>query len=160
MVSLGLIKFYHFEASCRALRVIPSVSLFRAFYKLTRIGDWLTFEKRKSPRPSLTSRPITSHKYWKSNFFFISARIFPFSMRWLESDQDIKDPTPQVRDYDSVAYDTLKAHPTVLRSFSEHFLVLAGISRNWRYPGLRPVMTYNGQRKLFNFCCCSLFLFI
>jgi hypothetical protein len=77
-------------------------------------------------------------------------------MRWLGPDEGIKDPMPQVRDYDSSAYDILKTHPIVLRSFSEHFFVLAGISRIWSHPDLRPVLTYNGERKcllFYNFLC-------
>jgi hypothetical protein len=150
IVPLGLIKFFHFEISCLPLRVEPSVNLFRVFYKLTRIGDWVTFEKRKSSCPSLTLHPITSRKKWKPSFFFISSRIVPFEMRWVGPDDDLKDPVPSKEEYDVEAYNLLKAQPTALRTFSEHFLVMAGISRNWGHPDLRPVMRYRGKRK----CLC------
>jgi hypothetical protein len=148
IVPLGLIKFFHFEISCHALRVNPSVNLFRVFYKLTRIGDWVTFEKRKAPCPSLTLRPITSRKKWKPSFFFISSSIVPFEMRWVGPDDNLQDPVPSKEEYDVEAYNLLKSQPTALRSFSEHFLVMAGISRNWGHPNLYPIMRYRGKRKL------------
>jgi hypothetical protein len=152
IVPLGLIKFFHFEVLCRALRIGPCVNLFRVFYKLTRIGDWVTFEKRKSPCPNLTLRPITSRKKWKSSFFFISSRVIPFEMRWVGPDDNLYDPVPSKGEYDIDAYDRLKAQPTALRTFSEHFLIIAGISRNWGQPNLRPIMRYRGKRK----CYCIL----
>jgi hypothetical protein len=113
------------------------------FYKLTRIGDWVNFEKRKSTCPSLTLQPITSRKKWKPSFFFISSRIIPFEMRWVGPDDNLQDPVPSKDEYDVVAYDL------ALHTFSEHFLVIAGISRNWGQPDIHPIMRYRGKRKCF-----------
>ncbi|KAI3775015.1 hypothetical protein L1987_49583 [Smallanthus sonchifolius] len=146
VVPLGLIRVYHFDISCRALRIESDVHLFRAFYKPTRVGDWVTFEKRKAPYPSHTLRPPTSLKRWKDHFFFISARAIPFEMHWSPPKESLRDPIPKSREYLKVDYDKLLAVPTALRPFSEHFLVMVGISRNWDDPSVRPVLRYNGER--------------
>ncbi|KAI3829645.1 hypothetical protein L1987_03772 [Smallanthus sonchifolius] len=146
VVPLGLIRVYHFDISCRALRIEAEINLFRAFYKATRVGDWVTFEKRKFPYPSHTLRPPTSLKNWKNRFFFISARAIPFEMHWSMPKESLRDPIPKPREYSKVDYDKIKAVPTALRPFSEHFLVMVGISRNWDDPTLRPTLYYNGER--------------
>ncbi|KAD0377765.1 hypothetical protein E3N88_44356 [Mikania micrantha] len=146
IVPLGLIKVYQFEISCRALSFEPEVNLFRCFYKLSRIGEWVTFEKRKSPMPSHISRTLSSLKHWKDHFFFVSSRIIPFQMHWLDSEKKLVDPFPRKGEYDESAYELLWSEPTSPRPFSEHFLVAVGISRIWAQPRLRPVMLFRGER--------------
>ncbi|KAD4982673.1 hypothetical protein E3N88_19344 [Mikania micrantha] len=126
IVPLGLIKVYQFEISCRALSFEPGVNLFRCFYKLSRVGGWVTFEKRKSPMPSHISRTLTSLKHWKDHFFFVSSRIIPFQMHWLDSEQKLVDPFPRKGEYDESAYELL--------------------CRIWAQPRLRPVMLFRGER--------------
>ncbi|KAD5802994.1 hypothetical protein E3N88_14354 [Mikania micrantha] len=60
-------------------------------------------------------------------------------------EEKLKDPLPKKGQFSASSFDALKAVPTAPRSFSEHFLVMAGISRSWADSSKRPVMVYHGK---------------
>ncbi|KAD4180168.1 hypothetical protein E3N88_28759 [Mikania micrantha] len=66
-------------------------------------------------------------------------------MHWLGPEEKLKDLLPKKGQFNASSFDALKAEPTVPRSFSEHFLVMAGISRNCANLNVRPVMVYHGK---------------
>ncbi|GJZ77084.1 hypothetical protein Tco_0641756 [Tanacetum coccineum] len=47
LVPIGLTRLTLFELYCRSLHIVPSVNLFRVFYKIGKQGDWFTFERRR-----------------------------------------------------------------------------------------------------------------
>ncbi|GKD44527.1 hypothetical protein Tco_1269172 [Tanacetum coccineum] len=49
LVPIGLTRLTLFELYCRSLHIVPSVNLFRVFYKIGKQGDWFTFERRVGP---------------------------------------------------------------------------------------------------------------
>jgi hypothetical protein len=53
---LGFLKVTHFEIACKSCDETATVTLFRLFYHLKADGDWFTFEKRRKPIPSCTSK--------------------------------------------------------------------------------------------------------
>ncbi|GJZ87795.1 hypothetical protein Tco_0659405 [Tanacetum coccineum] len=92
LVPLGLTRLTLFELYCRSLDIVPSVSLFRVFYKLSKQGDWFSFEKRagKDFRGKILNETFSCMKKWKGRFFFID-RKKPISdaMCLRQSDSDI-----------------------------------------------------------------------
>ncbi|GJS71425.1 hypothetical protein Tco_0704266 [Tanacetum coccineum] len=97
LVPLGLTRLTLFELYCRSLDIVPSVTLFRVFYKLSKQGDWFSFEKRASKdfRGKILNKTFSCMKKWKGRFFFIDRRAIPDAMCWRHHDSDISDPAPK-----------------------------------------------------------------
>ncbi|GJT68362.1 hypothetical protein Tco_1019842 [Tanacetum coccineum] len=81
LVPLGLTRLTLFELYCRSLNIVPSITLFSAavFYKLSKQGDWFSFEKRagKDFRGKILNETFSCMKKWKGRFFFIDRRAIP-----------------------------------------------------------------------------------
>ncbi|KAJ0592222.1 hypothetical protein HanHA300_Chr03g0082401 [Helianthus annuus] len=94
---LGFMRVLHFELSCVAVSVEPSVPLFCMFYKLISDGDLFTFAKRKDSvsKPCYTFMPTSTYpKEWKSRFIFVSAAMIPESSPLKDAEAAIEDIIP------------------------------------------------------------------
>ncbi|KAJ0934666.1 hypothetical protein HanRHA438_Chr03g0110031 [Helianthus annuus] len=90
-------RVLHFELSCVAVSVEPSVPLFCMFYKLISDGDLFTFAKRKDSvsKPCYTFMPTSTYpKEWKSRFIFVSAAMIPESSPLKDAEAAIEDIIP------------------------------------------------------------------
>jgi hypothetical protein len=87
---ISLLKVFHYEFCVRALKEEPEVLQFRAFYKLTKSGDWWTFSKRDSLPHHVDYIP-SSLKFWKESFFYINAGVFPFQMSFRDIKEKFRD---------------------------------------------------------------------
>ncbi|GJZ95466.1 reverse transcriptase domain-containing protein [Tanacetum coccineum] len=116
LVPLGLTRLTLFELYCRSLNIVPSVTLFRVFYKLSKQGDWFSFEKRagKDFRGKILNETFSCMKKWKGRFFFIDRRAIPDAMCWRHHDSDISDPAPK-DGFDEADVITLTHQPIDIR---------------------------------------------
>ncbi|GJU33906.1 hypothetical protein Tco_1182260 [Tanacetum coccineum] len=97
LVPLGLNRLTMFELYYRSLNIVPSVSLFRAFYKISKQGHWFSFEKRvgKNVGGQIFRETFSGLKGWKQRFFFLDRRAIPDAMAWRHHDSDVNDPVPE-----------------------------------------------------------------
>ncbi|GJT13610.1 hypothetical protein Tco_0860652 [Tanacetum coccineum] len=67
LVPIGLTRLTLFELYCRSLHIVPSVNLFRVFYKIGKQGDWFTFERRVGPGSGgkILNETFSGLKGWK-----------------------------------------------------------------------------------------------
>ncbi|MFS8006762.1 hypothetical protein Hanom_Chr14g01252971 [Helianthus anomalus] len=80
----GLARVLHFEILCRAVGYDPSLLAFRHFFRLTKNGDWFTFE---------TSQVDTC--------LISSMSIVPFKMIWRHLDVVLNELEPSDSELDS-----------------------------------------------------------
>ncbi|GKA43921.1 hypothetical protein Tco_0736645 [Tanacetum coccineum] len=97
LVPLGLNRLTMFELYCRSLGIVPSVNLFRVFYKVSKQGHWFSFEKRvgKGAGGQVFRETFSGLKGWKKRFFFLDRRVVPDAMAWRHHDSDVNDPVPE-----------------------------------------------------------------
>ncbi|GJW16935.1 hypothetical protein Tco_0024371 [Tanacetum coccineum] len=97
LVPLGLNRLTMFELYCRSLGIVPSVNLFRVFYKVSKQGHWFSFEKRvgKGAGGQVFRETFSGLKGWKKRFFFLDRRAIPDAMAWRHHDSDVNDPVPK-----------------------------------------------------------------
>ena len=96
LVPLGMHRATLFEVYCRSMHIPPTTPLFRVFYKLSKQGDWFSFEKRIHKNRKVCFGEFPSClKGWKYNFFFIDRRAIPFAMPWRHSDSDVYGSVPK-----------------------------------------------------------------
>ncbi|GJT07401.1 hypothetical protein Tco_0841863 [Tanacetum coccineum] len=69
LVPIGLTRLTLFELYCRSLHIVPSVNLFRVFYKIGKQGDWFTFERRVGPGSGgkILNETFSGLKGWKKS---------------------------------------------------------------------------------------------
>ncbi|GJX21039.1 hypothetical protein Tco_0223716 [Tanacetum coccineum] len=140
LVPLGLTRLTLFELYCRSLNIVPSVTLFRVFYKLSKQGDWFSFEKRagKDFRGKILNETFSCMKKWKGRFFFIDRRAIPDAMCWRHHDSDISDPAPK-DGFDEADVITLTNQPIDIRGIPSGLLFSAGLAITWEFPKFRPL---------------------
>ncbi|GJT94135.1 hypothetical protein Tco_1082980 [Tanacetum coccineum] len=94
IVPLGLNRLTMFELYCRSLGIVPSVNLFRVFYKISKQEHWFSFEKRvgKGAGGQIFRETFSGLKGWKKRFFFLDRRAIPDAMAWRHHDSDVNDP--------------------------------------------------------------------
>ncbi|GJV72027.1 hypothetical protein Tco_1492022 [Tanacetum coccineum] len=80
----------------------------------------MSFSKRQGNDDVCYTKPLDSLKSWNDRFFWVDAFACPASFSWNTSKSISKDP-----------YATLVAYPTPFHKYSEPFLFLIGISRNY-----------------------------
>ncbi|GKB77220.1 hypothetical protein Tco_0944115 [Tanacetum coccineum] len=117
LVPIGLTRLTLFELYCRSLRIVPSVNLFRVFYKIGKQGDW----------------------YEDQGFsFYRSRRAIPQAMAWRHHDSDIHDllPTDGFRASDVV---TLTDQSIDIRPVPSGLLFHAGLATTWECSGFLPI---------------------
>ncbi|GKA71190.1 hypothetical protein Tco_0777329 [Tanacetum coccineum] len=146
LVPLGLTRLTLFELYCRSLDIVPSVTLFRVFYKLSKQGDWFSFARKglgatplgKDFRGKILNETFSCMKKWKGRFFFIDRRAIPDAMCWRHHDSDISDPAPKDRfDEDDVI--ALTNQPIDIRGIPSGLLFSAGLATTWEFPKFRPL---------------------
>ncbi|GJU44294.1 hypothetical protein Tco_1201560 [Tanacetum coccineum] len=140
LVPLGLTRLTLFELYCRSLNIVPSVTLFRVFYKLSKQGDWFSFEKRagKDFRGKILNETFSCMKKWKGRFFFIDRRAIPDAMCWRHHDSDISDPAPK-DGFDEDDVIALTNQPIDIRGIPSGLLFSAGLAITWEFPKSRPL---------------------
>ncbi|GJW82354.1 hypothetical protein Tco_0146329, partial [Tanacetum coccineum] len=94
LVPLGLNRLTMFELYCRSLGIVPSVNLFRVFYKVSKQGHWFSFERRvgKGARGQVFRETFSGLKGWKKRFFFLDRRAIPDAMVWRHHESNVNDP--------------------------------------------------------------------
>ncbi|KAK1429650.1 hypothetical protein QVD17_11864 [Tagetes erecta] len=140
---LGLCRPTHFEIACRGLGGVPTVSLFRCFYRLDKSGDWFTFSKRRKPNPFCALDIPDSRKGWKKKFFYVSEDFAALPRGSLG--MTVKDPVPAEGSYDAHLFNLLKENPTPIVVYPEPLLVLAGLSTIRESPRTRPAVFKDGR---------------
>ncbi|KAJ0767268.1 hypothetical protein HanLR1_Chr03g0087201 [Helianthus annuus] len=126
---LGFMRVLHFELSCVAVSVEPSVPLFCMFYKLISDGDLFTFAKRKDSvsKPCYTFMPTSTYpKEWKSRFIFVSAAMIPESSPLKDAEAAIEDIIPILSADEIVQWKRMYENPTRAFTFSEGILAMGG----------------------------------
>ncbi|GJV96072.1 hypothetical protein Tco_1547649 [Tanacetum coccineum] len=147
LVPLGLTRLTLFELYCRSLNIVPSVTLFRVFYKLSKQGDWFTFEKRagKDFRGKILNETFSCMKKWKGRFFFIDRRAIPDAMCWRHHDSDISDPAPK-DGFDEADVIALTHQSIDIRGILSGLLFSAGFAITW--PSFSFWMTIEDSERL------------
>ncbi|GJZ85826.1 hypothetical protein Tco_0651165 [Tanacetum coccineum] len=140
LVPLGLTRLTLFELYCRSLNIVPSVTLFRVFYKLSKQGDWFSFEKRagKDFRGKILNETFSCMKKWKGRFFFIDRRAIPDAMCWRHHDSDISDPAPK-DGFDEADVIALTHQSIDIRGIPSGLLFSAGLAITWEFPKFCPL---------------------
>ncbi|GJU60358.1 hypothetical protein Tco_1238124 [Tanacetum coccineum] len=140
LVPLGLTRLTLFELYCRSLDIVPSVTLFRVFYKLSKQGDWFSFEKRagKDFRGKILNETFSCMKKWNGRFFFIDRSAIPDAMCWRHHDSDISDPAPK-DGFDEDDVIALTNQPIDIRGIPSGLLFSAGLATTWEFPKFRPL---------------------
>ncbi|GKD90732.1 hypothetical protein Tco_1366239 [Tanacetum coccineum] len=134
---------------CRALGVVPTVPLFRVFYKLCKQGDWFSFQSRvgKGLKPCIKGAP-TSLKKWKDKFFLIDRRAAPIAMAWRHHDSSVADVLPSPSEYNAADVATLLQVPIQLHKPYNSLLYVVGLSPTWKGLGHDQVMKGPGGKVL------------
>ncbi|GJZ17532.1 hypothetical protein Tco_0553655 [Tanacetum coccineum] len=140
LVPIGLTRLTLFELYCRSLHIVPSVNLFRVFYKIGKQGDWFTFEKRVGPGSGgkILNETFSGLKGWKKRFFFLDRRAIPQAMAWRHHDSDIHDPLPTDGFHASDVV-TLTNQSIDIRPVPSGLLFHAGLATTWEFSGFLPV---------------------
>ncbi|GJY35609.1 hypothetical protein Tco_0420987 [Tanacetum coccineum] len=135
---LFALRVFRFIAGC--LHIVPSVNLFRVFYKIGKQGDWFTFEKRVGPGSGgkILNETFSSLKGWKKRFFFLDQRAIPQAMAWRHHDSDIHDPLPTDGFHASDVV-TLTNQSIDIRPVPSGLLFHAGLATTWEFSGFLPV---------------------
>ena len=96
LVPIGLNRVTLFEVRCYSLNVVPTVPLFRVFYRLCKQGHWFSFESRTGKRAmKCFEEKLSGLKFWKDFFFLIDRRAIPDAMPWRHKDSKISDRFPE-----------------------------------------------------------------
>ncbi|GJQ90605.1 hypothetical protein Tco_0001744 [Tanacetum coccineum] len=140
LVPIGLTRLTLFELYCRSLHIVPSVNLFRVFYKIGKQGDWFTFERRVGPGSGgkILNETFSGLKGWKKRFFFLDRRAIPQAMAWRHHDSDIHDPLPTDGFHASDVV-TLTNQSIDIRPVPSGLLFHAGLATTWEFSGFLPV---------------------
>ncbi|GJW09009.1 hypothetical protein Tco_1571432 [Tanacetum coccineum] len=140
LVPIGLTRLTLFELYCRSLHIVPSVNLFRVFYKIGKQGDWFTFERRVGPGSGgkILNETFSGLKGWKKRFFFLDRRAIPQAMAWRHHDSDIHDPLPTDGFHASDVV-TLTNQSIDIRPVPSGLLFHAGLATTWEFSGFLPI---------------------
>ena len=139
LVPIGLNRVTLFEVRCYSLDVVPTVPLFRVFYRLCKQGHWFSFESRTGKRAlKCFDELLTGLKHWKDFFFFIDRRAIPYAMPWRHKDSKISDRFPEgysLRDARKIAEKTI-----LLRTPPSSLLYEYGLCSVFQITGHRLVV--------------------
>ncbi|GKB96190.1 hypothetical protein Tco_0982327 [Tanacetum coccineum] len=138
-----------FEMYCRALNVIPTVPLFRVFYKLCKQGNWFSFQSRvgKNCKPCFKYAP-TSLKKWKDKFFLVDRRAAPIAMPLRHHDSSVADPFPKPEEFDASDIEKLCEVVIILHKLRPSLLYIAGLSHVWKNEGHIPILKGSKEKVL------------
>ncbi|KAJ0821965.1 hypothetical protein HanPSC8_Chr16g0726411 [Helianthus annuus] len=148
LAPVGVARIMHFEILCRALSYEPSLLMFRRFFHLARNGDWYTIEKTQCEAPLLST--TVGHTYaWKNQFFFISDRLFPFTVVPRKFFEGLTEKEPEVHELEQGLLLWLRSYRTKLRAYQEEPLVVLGISQDWVDSNLEPIFCVDQKGMYF-----------
>ncbi|GJW03213.1 hypothetical protein Tco_1562069 [Tanacetum coccineum] len=138
LVPLGLNRLTMFELYCRSLGIVPSVNLFRVFYKISKQGHWFSFEKRvgKGAGGQIFRETFSRLKGWKKRFFFLDRRAIPDAMAWRHHDSDVNDPVLE-DGFNASDVQLLTEQIVDLRPVPSGRLFQGGLATTWDFPGFR-----------------------
>ncbi|GKC10844.1 hypothetical protein Tco_1007626, partial [Tanacetum coccineum] len=91
----------------------------------------MSFSKRPDSKSVCYTKPIDSLKRWNDHFFWVDSFACSASFSWHTDKNVSRDPFPKSTELRADDYAVLVAHPTSFRKFSEPFLCLIGMSRNY-----------------------------
>lgn len=139
LVPIGLNRVTLFEVRCYSLDVVPTVPLFRVFYRLCKQGHWFSFESRTGKRAlKCFEEQLSGLKFWKDFFFLIDRRAIPYAMPWRHKDSKISDKFPEgysARDAKRIAEKTI-----ILRKTPSSLLYEYGLCNVFWITGHRLVI--------------------
>ncbi|KAM0031456.1 hypothetical protein Hdeb2414_s0017g00509041 [Helianthus debilis subsp. tardiflorus] len=118
--------------------------MFQQFFRLTKNGDWFTFETSQIDVCMISSL-VTTLGSWKDRFFWVSESIVPFNLVWRHPDAVLNELEPSESKLDGWLLKALRECPSRLRSFPEHLLVLTGVSVLWDKSDQDPVLLRDDQ---------------
>ncbi|GKB69479.1 hypothetical protein Tco_0930891 [Tanacetum coccineum] len=121
------------------LGIVPSVNLFRVFYKISKQGHWFSFEKRvgKGASGQIFRETFSGLKGWKKQFFFLDRRAIPDAMAWRHHDSDVNDPVLE-DGFNASDVQLLTKQIVDLRPVPSGLLFQGGLATTWDFPGFRP----------------------
>ncbi|GJZ60341.1 hypothetical protein Tco_0616157 [Tanacetum coccineum] len=90
----------------------------------------MSFSKRPDSDAVCYTKPLDSLKRWNDHFFWVSFAC-PASFPWHTDKNVSRDPFPKSTEFSADDYAVLVGHPAPFRKFSEPFLCLIGMSRNY-----------------------------
>nr|GEW46453.1 transposase (putative), gypsy type [Tanacetum cinerariifolium] len=156
LVPLGLNRLTMFELYCWSLGVVPSMHLFRVFYKVSKQGHWFSFEKRvgKGVGGQVFRETFSRLKGWKKRFFFLDRRAIPDAMAWRHHDSDVNDLV--LKDgFSASDVQTLTERVVDLRPVPSGLLFWEGLATTWDFLGFYPVFKHTeGNDNILSFCLC------
>ncbi|GJR17653.1 hypothetical protein Tco_0966180 [Tanacetum coccineum] len=124
-------KVSHFEILCRVHGIEPTVGLFHCFYVNSKNKGWMSFSKRPNSDAVCYTKPLDSLKRWNDHFFWVDSFACPASFLFHTGKNVSRDPFPKSTEFRADDYAVLVAHPALFWKFSEPFLCLIGMSRNY-----------------------------
>ena len=130
---LGAAKISNFEINCRLLTIIPTVSLFRAFYHITWSNGWVTFSKRPGPLQCYTKK-VDALRNWREYFFWVDRAVFPWDHAFYLQGGLPKDEHPPASSYSEEDAQMINTNRLPINAYPEGFLVHVGLSRNFFFP--------------------------
>ncbi|GJR79064.1 hypothetical protein Tco_0149849 [Tanacetum coccineum] len=128
---IAVAKVSHFEILCCVHGIEPTVGLFRCFYVNSKNEGWMSFSKRSDSDAVCYTKPLDSLKCWNDHFFWVNSFACPASFSWHTGKNVSRDPFPKPTEFRADDYVVLVAHPAPFWKFSEPFLYLIGMSRNY-----------------------------
>ncbi|KAF5813581.1 hypothetical protein HanRHA438_Chr03g0111291 [Helianthus annuus] len=148
LAPIGVARIMHFEILCRALSYEPSLLMFHHFFRLAWNEDWYTIEKTQCETPLLST--TASHTYaWKNQFFFISDRLFPFTIVPRKFSEGLNEKEPEVHELEQGLLLRLRSYRAKLRAYPEELLVVLGISQDWVDSDFEPVFCVDRKDECF-----------
>nr|GEU94882.1 hypothetical protein [Tanacetum cinerariifolium] len=91
----------------------------------------MSFRKRPDSDVVCYTKPLDSLKRWNDHFFWVNSFAFLASFPWHTGKNVSRDPFPKLTEFKADDYTVLVAHPAPFRKFSEPFLCLMEMSRNY-----------------------------
>ncbi|GKA96495.1 hypothetical protein Tco_0818590 [Tanacetum coccineum] len=91
----------------------------------------MSFSKRPNSDVVCYTKPLDSLKRWNDHFFWVDYFACLTSFPWHTGKNVSRDPFPKSTEFSADDYVVLVVHPAPFRMFSEPFLCLIGMSRNY-----------------------------
>nr|GEV19648.1 hypothetical protein [Tanacetum cinerariifolium] len=128
---IAVAKVSHFEILCRVHGFETTVRLFRCFYVNSKNKGWMSFSKRPDSDAMCYTKPLDSLKHWNDHFFWVDSFACLVSFPWHTDKNVSRDLFLKSTEFSADDYAVLVAHSAMFRKFSETFLCLIGMSRNY-----------------------------
>ncbi|GJR24697.1 hypothetical protein Tco_0973224 [Tanacetum coccineum] len=124
-------KVSHFEILCHVHSIEPTFGLFCCFYVNSKNKGRMSFSKRPDSDAVCYTKPLDSLKHWNDHLFWVDSFACSTSFPWHTDKNVSRDPFPKPTEFNADDYTVFVAHPASFWKFSEPFLCLVGMSRNY-----------------------------